>query len=308
MNLFIIDDDEAVRSMLIDIIEDYDLGSVVGEASNGSLIDENLLAVKKVDILIIDLLMPVRDGLQTIRDLGSSFTGKIIMISQVEDKDMVGKAYLLGIEYYITKPINRLEVISVIKKVIENIRLQKSVQDIEKALNILEYKPVNYDTKDKFTDENIVTYSQYLLTELGMIGESGSKDLINMVEYLFQYQNENPFENEFPSMKNILSTVAIRKLGENASDNELKKEIKASEQRVRRAIFQGLNHFSSLGLTDYSNPKFEQYATKFFDFIEIRKLMMDMQNNIKPSISHVHINIKKFVRVLYLESKKEYTN
>lgn len=308
MNLFIADDDEAVRSMLIDIIEDYDLGEVVGEADNGSLIDANLLAVKKVDILIIDLLMPIRDGLQTIRDLGSSFSGKIVMISQVEDKDMVGKAYLLGIEYYITKPINRLEVISVLKKVIENMRLQKSVQDIEKALNILESKTPRDDSKNKFTNKSIVVYSQYLLTELSMIGESGSKDLLNMVEYLFQYQSENPFGSEFPSMKNIFTTIAIKKLGQKATDYDLKKEIKASEQRVRRAIFQGLNHFSSLGLTDYSNPKFEQYATKFFDFIEIRKLMLDMQNNVKPSISHVHINIKKFIRVLYLESKKEYNN
>ncbi|WP_341465735.1 DNA-binding domain-containing protein [Clostridium pasteurianum] len=44
----------------------------------------------------------------------------------------------------------------------------------------------------------------------------------------------------------------------------MKKEIKASEQRVRRAILQGLTHIASLGLTDYSNPKFEDYASKFF--------------------------------------------
>lgn len=306
MRLFIADDDEAVRSMLTDIIEDYDLGEVVGEADNGSIINGNLLALKRVDILIIDLLMPIRDGLQTIRDLGTSFSGKIIMISQVENKDMVGKAYLLGIEYYITKPINKLEVIAVIRKVTENIRLQKSVHDIEKALDILQPNKSQANVKSILNDKNIVVCSEYLLTELGMIGESGSKDLLNMVEYIFQYQNENPFESKFPSIKNTFTTIASKKLGSKMKPDELKKEVKASEQRVRRAIFQGLNHFSSLGLTDYSNPKFEQYASKFFDFMEIRKLMLDMQNNIKPSISHVHINIKKFVRVLYLESKKDY--
>ena len=37
------------------------------------------------------------------------------MISQVSSKDMIAKAYESGIEYYISKPINAIEVESVIK-------------------------------------------------------------------------------------------------------------------------------------------------------------------------------------------------
>src|SRR5689334_8826431 len=109
MRFFIVEDDEAVRCILSEIIEDFDLGEVVGEADNGSTVDSKLLSYKKVDILIIDLLMPIKDGLNTVKDLASEFNGKIIMISQVENKEMIGKAYALGVEYYITKPINRLE-------------------------------------------------------------------------------------------------------------------------------------------------------------------------------------------------------
>lgn len=304
MRFFIVDDDEAIRSMLSEIIEDYDLGEIVGETDNGSNVDSHILGLKKVDILIIDLLMPIKDGIQTIRDLNDDFSGKIIMISQIEDKEMIGKAYSLGVEYYITKPINRLEVISVIQKVVEHIKLQKSIHDIQKTLNILDLNKPKHKNENEFINNNITLAGQFLLTELGMIGESGSKDLLDMLEYLFQQEKQILFEHEFPALKDIFTTVAHKRLGISATTADLQKEIKASEQRVRRAIFQALNHLASLGLTDYSNPKFEEYATKFFDFTEIRKVMLELENNNKPLISRIHINTKKFVRVLYLESKK----
>ena len=39
------------------------------------------------------------------------------MISQVEAKEMVGEAYSLGIEYFIHKPINKIEIVTVLRKV-----------------------------------------------------------------------------------------------------------------------------------------------------------------------------------------------
>ena len=88
MRYFIVDDDEAIRDMLSEIIEDEDLGEIVGESDDGSFIDTYLLERKKVDILLIDLLMPDRDGIETVRAIGSDFHGKIIMISQIESKDL----------------------------------------------------------------------------------------------------------------------------------------------------------------------------------------------------------------------------
>ncbi|MDW8800825.1 response regulator [Clostridium sp. A1-XYC3] len=304
MRFFIADDDEAIRSMLAEIIEDYDLGEVVGEADNGSVIDHHLLELKNVDILIIDLLMPIRDGIETVRNLNCSFNGKIIMLSQVEDKGIIGEAYSLGVEYYITKPINRLEVVGVIRKLLEHIHLEKSILDIQKALSILE---VGKSKEKKFpilNNESIVSSGQFLLMELGMIGESGSKDLLDMLKYLVNYEKDKASEHDFPPLKDIFTTIALNKLGTSADSSDLKKEIKASEQRIRRSIFQALNHLASLGLTDYSNPKFEEYASKFFDFTEVRKIMMELKNGTKPSISNTRINIKKFVKVLYLECKK----
>ena len=306
MRFFIVDDDEVIRSMLTEIIEDYDLGEVVGEAENGAAINGHLLTSKAIDILMIDLLMPIKDGIETVRDLKPEFKGRIVMLSQVEDKEMVGNAYSLGVHYYITKPINRLEVIGIIQNVMEHIRLQNVICNIEKNLHALNPEKTIHQPLPVATNRNAIsTTGQYLLAELGMISESGSNDLLYILDYLAQCDQERPFGHDFPSLKDIFNNVAIKKLDAASPDlSEVKKEAKALEQRIRRALFQGHIHLASIGITDYTNPKFEEYAPKFFDFTEIRKIMLELQKNIKPSIANSHINIKKFVKVLFLESKK----
>ena len=126
----IVDDDKAVCTMLQDIIEDYELGEVVVALDNAVSLDNKFLRLKKIDILIIDMLMPVRDGMQTVKDIKGDFKGKIIMLSQVENKEMVGKAYAAGVDYYITKPINRNEVVGVIRAVSEHTCLKNFVDNI----------------------------------------------------------------------------------------------------------------------------------------------------------------------------------
>ena len=104
MNIMIIDDDDAIRMMLQDIIEDYRLGTVVESLPSAATLSNALLAMRQIDILIIDMLMPGIDGIQAVTKIKTGFTGKIIMLSQVESKDLVGKAYEYGVDYYITKP------------------------------------------------------------------------------------------------------------------------------------------------------------------------------------------------------------
>lgn len=300
MRFFLVDDDKVIRSMLAEIIEDNDLGDVVGELENGLAVTNELLMMKQVDILIIDLLMPRQDGIQTVKDLEQSFDGAIIMLSQVEDKAIIGKAYSLGVDYYITKPINRLEVIHVIQKVTENLRRQKVLLSIEKNLYILNPNRQSPAVNTALSS-TLISKGQYLLTELGMISESGSKDLLDILQYL-ETHNE---AQALPSLKVIFDNVAQNHLGTDQSTKEVQKEAKAIEQRVRRAIFQGAQHMAALGISDYTNPNFEEYAPKFFDFTDIRKLMTALENDIQLSTIHTHINVKKFVKVLFWEAKNK---
>ena len=56
------------------------------------------------------------------------------MISQIENKDMVGEAYQKGIEFFIHKPINRVEVEHVLSKVNEQWKYERYVSEIKQSL------------------------------------------------------------------------------------------------------------------------------------------------------------------------------
>lgn len=215
------------------MIEDEDLGEVVGEAEDGSQIEGHYLHFKQVDILLIDLLMPGRDGIETIRHLQGSYNGKAVMISQVEAKEMVGEAYSLGIEYFIHKPINKIEIVTVLRKVKERIELETSIGDIQHSLSRLIQRNEPKKEAGGMHEKSIKETGKFLLSELGIVGESGAHDLMAVLHYLFE---DEQAERNIPSLKQMFTNVAIRKLPA-AAQAEVNREIKASEQRIRRPSF-----------------------------------------------------------------------
>ncbi|MGM0950991.1 MAG: DNA-binding domain-containing protein [Bacillota bacterium] len=300
MRFFIVDDDRAVRSILRQIIEDEDLGEAAGEAEDGSQVEGHMLQFKQIDILLIDLLMPERDGIETIRQLQNTYSGKIVMISQVEAKEMVGEAYSLGIEYFIHKPINRIEIVTVLQKVKERIELEHSIGAIQLSLSRLVNRNERKTRPQQNSDSGLKEAGTFLLSELGMMGEGGAHDLVAVLQYLAEHE---PYEKHIPSLKQIFTQVAERKLGAGASQTEVNREMKASEQRIRRAIIHSLHHFASLGTTDFSNPKFETYASKFFDFPVVSQKMKELQSKDAKPLATARVNMKKFIHVFFLEAK-----
>ena len=305
MRFFIVDDDIAIRSILTQIIEDENLGEIVGEAADGDQLESSYLNMHKVDILFIDLLMPNRDGIETIRHLLNGFKGKLIMISQVETKELIGEAYSLGVDYYIIKPINRIEMITVIQKVVERIQLENSIHDIKKSIgNLLHIKDPLPTAAVQSSEESITKIGEFLLAELGILGENGSRDLIDILHYLFNLRRNKTVEQDFPSLKDLFLEISKKKLGPSATSAEINREIKASEQRLRRVITSSLNHFASLGLTDYGNSKFENYASSFFDFTVVRQKMRELEDESPTPHIPTRVNTKKFIQVLFFEAKR----
>lgn len=309
MRFLIVDDDPGVRAMLRAIIEDEKLGEVVGEEADGIYLTPERLNRDQIDILLIDLLMPERDGIETMKTLYPSFNGKAVMISQVETKDMIAEAYLSQVEQYITKPINLFEVISVLTKVANHIRLESSIQEIQKSLKMLGLQE-DLDTKSNVnfktsSSERMLRAGEIILSELGIRGECGSDDLLIIIQYLNNKTAEVDLYYSFPPLKEIWQHVAKTHLEHSMKTKKdfEQKEMKATEQRVRRTIQHALIYVASLGALDHTNPKFEDYATKFFDLSQVHQKMQEM-NHEKEASTQQRINIKKFMRAFYYEAKE----
>lgn len=289
LSYVIVDDDAASRRMLQTILENAGVGEVTGTARGGKEGAELILKTRP-DVVLIDLLMPDQDGIETIAELKSQgFAGKFIMISQVVNKEMVGLAYQMGIEFFIHKPINKVEVEAVLERVNGQLKLDRSLSEIRKSLAALEQGTSGARPAAK--ERTVRDIVQHILMDMGIGGDSGSKDIIAIMEYCVGNGEEG-----LPPLKDLYEAIAARS---GRTRGEIAKESKAIEQRLRRSVMSALTNLASLGLLDYGNPKFEHYAPLYFDFQDVRAMMKDIDNDRLTGKGKV--NVKKFLQVFYME-------
>lgn len=279
--------------MLKKIITEGELGLVIGEVESG-IKSLPLILSTQPDVVLIDLLMPDLDGIETVAQLrDEGFGGQFIMISQIVNKEMVGEAYEKGVEFFIHKPINRIEVFSVLKKTAEQFRLKNSLMEIRESLARME--PTEVSQRQSSVKEIVLS----ILNDMGIIGGVGSDDIVSIMEILMERSERVA---QLPPLKDLYEEVAQRSATQHTN---IKKECKAIEQRIRRTIQTAVNNLASLGTIDYANPEFEYYAPRFFDFQEIRNQMKHIKED-SHETSKVKINSKKFLQALYLETEDKY--
>ncbi|QEK12801.1 response regulator [Crassaminicella thermophila] len=296
-NFYIIDDDKGVRKVLKNIISQHDLGYVIGEGDNG--ID----AIKEIkefnpDIVLVDLLLPGIDGIAIVSEIKKmNINTNFIMISQVTSKDLVSKAYNKGIEFFIHKPINVVEVISVINKVKEKITMHNVIQSFEKAFH-------NMNILKEYTGmTNVQTVSEKdrvkkVLSQLGILGESGSNDIVEMISMILEQTEDIRAQ----LLKQKLSELYKMLNKRYRDDYKISSNVGAIEQRIRRAIIKALGNIANMGIEDYGNDIFMRYSNTLFDFKEVRK-QMDCARG--KSNYGGKISVKKFIEGIIVELKSE---
>lgn len=114
-NIVVCDDDkEIVKAIEIYLSKE---GYNVLKTYNGKECIETLKE-NKVHLVILDVMMPKKDGIETIKEIRKNNTIPIIMLSaKSEDEDKI-TGLDLGADDYITKPFNPLELIARVKSVL----------------------------------------------------------------------------------------------------------------------------------------------------------------------------------------------
>ena len=65
---------------------------------------------EKPDLIVLDIQMEVKDGIETLKDIRDMEECKdipVIMLTSMRDKDMVVESAKLGVEDYVIKPFNK---------------------------------------------------------------------------------------------------------------------------------------------------------------------------------------------------------
>lgn len=276
--IYIVDDDPSIVNILEDIINKYFTGALIGAASNGT---DAIKEIKefKPDIVLLDYMLPDQTGLQVIRSVRDKYCKGVVMISEVSDKQMIAKAYKENIEFFISKPINVIEVVSVIKKVLEHLEIKSALSQFEKTINNLKIN-LEPKTENSLMQNNSATDElklKKLYSKLGLIGSNGCDDLIKAVLWAKQKKSDYVLSEMYLSL---------------VDDQTNYKQIDAVKKRISRVITKAFKSMASLGIEDFMNPVFEEYSGRLFDFAEMRKEMNYITEKSKYSGK---INVKQFV-------------
>ncbi len=270
--IYIVDDDLSIVNILKDIVDQYFQGSLVGVSCNGS---EAIKEIEELspDVVLLDYLLPDKDGLQMIRAIRKEYTPAIVMISEVSDKQMIAKAYREKIDFFITKPINVVEVVSVINKVIEHQEIKSTLNQFESALGSLKKTFVTHERSTVSDEQNL----RKLYSKLGIVGTSGYEELIKAVIWAKSQNCEYALSDMYKAL---------------VKDQDDLQQVYALKKRIGRVITKAFKSMACLGIEDYMNPIFEVYSSQLFDFVELRK---EMKYLIGKSKQSGKINIKQFI-------------
>jgi len=177
--VMIVDDEPMIRQGLQTLIEWERLGfEIAGTAANGKdAIEQH--ALLRPDLILIDIRMPVMDGLKAIEGIRQSDPDcRILILSGYADFNYAKQAIVHGVSGYVVKPIDEDELESYVERASQELGLRKDVGSglSERNASLLREEllqglaegkaQLDFDIPSLFGSETSLAGSRLLLIEL----------------------------------------------------------------------------------------------------------------------------------------------
>ena len=115
MTVLLCDDSRAMRMVTASVLADHGF-EVVAEAGDGIAAVE-LFKTHKPDVVLLDLVMPQRDGQQALRDILDHDPGaKVVILSSLGSQGDIEECLRLGAHSYLQKPIDSASLLRVLRE------------------------------------------------------------------------------------------------------------------------------------------------------------------------------------------------
>lgn len=160
-HILIVDDNENIRKLIEIYLKREGFNTL--HASNGQealdLIDKH-----KIDLIVLDIMMPIMDGYELTRELrDAGFIVPILMVTAKDTYPDKKKGFDLGIDDYLTKPIDMEELVLRVKALLRRARISQ-----DKKLRIGDIV-LDYDSLEVITPSQEISLPKkefYLLYKL----------------------------------------------------------------------------------------------------------------------------------------------
>lgn len=122
-HILVVDDDQGIRELVCDYLEQN--GFRVSKAADGKQMNAILAANLRVDLIVLDLMLPGEDGLSILRRLRADTPALIPVLMLTARSDDVDRiiGLELGADDYLTKPFVPRELVARIRAVLRRVRM-----------------------------------------------------------------------------------------------------------------------------------------------------------------------------------------
>ena len=169
MKILVVDDEELIRGVIKEYAESENY--TVIEASNGEEAIRKVESNNNIDLIIMDIMMPVMDGYSTSKEIKKIKNIPIIMLSARNQEYDKLNGFEIGIDDYITKPFSPKELIARIKAVAkrnnvhekfeyEDLVIDYKAHNVKVEGNELKLTPKEYELICYFVENNGIALSR----------------------------------------------------------------------------------------------------------------------------------------------------
>lgn len=277
MNVFIVEKDASIVERLERIVEGRNLGSIIGHCGDVEAAEEKIMEFNP-DMVIADINMTGNKGISLIGNLKKNLSNtQVVALSDASSKDIVERAYKKGLDYYIYKPVNEVEVGNVVKNLKKQFEMKKLFNQMKGFFDTSSLPDIEEPKRSK--DCRI----REVMRTIGITGECGSTDIITVVKFLIDSGK-------------TMDDYKIKELCLKFTDN-----YKTMEQRMRRTATVGIINLANKGIEDYMDETFIEYSKGLYSFEQVRREMDSIRRNGKRGGK---INLKKFINGIIFYATK----
>jgi two-component system response regulator NreC len=115
--VLLVDDHQIIIDGMKSLLQNSDEIKVAGEANNGREA-LRVMEILEPDVVLMDIDMPVMNGIDTLKEIGKRFPGvKVIILSMHNEAGMIKSLMNIGAQGYLLKSCTQDELIGAIRKV-----------------------------------------------------------------------------------------------------------------------------------------------------------------------------------------------
>ena len=133
-HILLVEDDPEINRLLTDFLTEN--GYQVTSLFNGLHVQDGL-ARETIDLVLLDIMLPYRNGDRVLADIRRQYTLPIIIISARETTQNKIDLLRLGADDYITKPFDMEEVLARIESSLRRIQFQSAVPKRQQYKNLI---------------------------------------------------------------------------------------------------------------------------------------------------------------------------